>query len=592
MKKKQMSIASSRNTNEAMENSALLSSSPPTTIVAFGPTTTTTDQYDDTPSRQEEEVVVVPILLRHDSEFSVGTTYNDTSPNDLSAVQGAVLLVAECLGTGLLALPGDVHVLGYGMGLSFLIINLPINLAAGTVLSAAASFVEQRQKIEDRLFQATLHNQQDQVQQDYQALNELTAESAAFTVDTHNTTHTALHHDTATYDFIGMTTALFRSSNTKIYSRAVQIMYYLNIFLVLGNYILVMSHAVVAASAETLSLTTAGIVASLGMYAVSQLRTMAHLGRTASVISLLALAIVVIQCLVAARQQQQQHETPLTAHGGGGDDSHDTTSVSNTHEEEQLSILASITAGVDLDSALTNALLPKRIPLLGLTRFGFFSSFSILLRKLSAMGSIGFAVGSQKLLLNIRHELVDRNDAPWTLLYGLTTFGTVYVAIILLAGSHPPKFLLDAIVPGTWQRPLAGFMLWGHVMVSYAINSQALCASLERIVCPRFPWLADTTPTIRWMTLTGGLAVLAYTVANVIPFFADLVALIGAFTSVPLTLLLPALFWRQMCHYPLWTPTLDSLPSYCLVLYATIFMITATIGSVWSIQQDWTSSSS
>ena len=150
------------------------------------------------------------------------------------------------------------------------------------------------------------------------------------------------------------------------------------------------------------------------------------------------------------------------------------------------------------------------------------------------------------------------------------TFGSVYVLIIVLAGPNPPSFLFDAIPPGTWNRRIAGILLWGHVMVSYAINSQAICASLERL-----------------LLLTGSLAVLAYTVANAIPFFDDLVALIAAMTSVPLTLLLPALFWRQQGHYPLWKPTWDSLPSWSSLMYATLFMITASVGSLWSIRQDW-----
>ena len=513
-------------------------------IVAFGPSSS----EDDAPA----------VLLRHDSDFSVATAYHDGSPNDLAVWQGATLLTAECLGTGLLALPGSIQVLGFWPGILFLILNIPINLAAGTLLSASASFVEDRQKMEDRLFQAALHADTwdpDDAQQDYRALNELTAESA-FTVDTAaNTVHTHLHHDTATYDFIGMTTALFRNNKRAV--RLVQGMYYANLFLVLGNYILVMSHAVVAASGETLCLPMAGLLASVGMFAVAQLRTMARLGRTASIVSLLALLVVVIQCLVAARSSDQPPpETPK--------DNDNTTMAFHS------AVATTVPSSTSLSSDAS-----------------FLLATTALLKQFSALGSIGFAVGSQKLLLNIRHELQDRKQAPRTLFYGLMTFGSVYVLIILLAGPSPPSFLFDVIPPGTWNRRIAGILLWGHVMVSYAINSQAICASLERLVSPRILWLDSQTPTIRWLLLTGFLAVLAYTVANAIPFFDDLVALIGAITSVPLTLLLPALFWRKQGHYPLWTPTWDSLPSWSLLLYATLFMVTASVGSLWSIRQDW-----
>ena len=70
-------------------------------------------------------------------------SYEYVSPNDLNMLQAAALLTADCLGTGLLALPQDVKVLGKVIGLGFLILNLPINLYAGTILAHAAQHVEQ-----------------------------------------------------------------------------------------------------------------------------------------------------------------------------------------------------------------------------------------------------------------------------------------------------------------------------------------------------------------------------------------------------------------------------------------------------------------
>ena len=57
--------------------------------------------------------------------------YQDLSTNDLSMFTGAVLLTADCMGTGILALPADVQLLGRGWGIVFLLFNLLINLYAG-----------------------------------------------------------------------------------------------------------------------------------------------------------------------------------------------------------------------------------------------------------------------------------------------------------------------------------------------------------------------------------------------------------------------------------------------------------------------------
>jgi amino acid permease len=165
------------------------------------------------------------------------------------------------------------------------------------------------------------------------------------------------------------------------------------------------------------------------------------------------------------------------------------------------------------------------------------------------------------------------------------------VIVILAAGSNPPAFLFDAI-PAGLNRRIAGLLLWAHVVVSYAINSQAICSSMDRLIGYRVTSdsslsSSSSSSSQRWLILTCLMAAAAYTVANAIPFFQDLVALIGALTSVPLTLLLPAVFWRKYMAVPIWKPTHDSLYSYLLLLFAVVFVVAATVGSVYSIQQDW-----
>ena len=285
------------------------------------------------------------MLQRHDNVFSVDSDYEDPSSNDLNMWQGAALLTADCLGTGLLALPEDIQVLGRFVGIGFLILNLPINFYAGTILAEAADHVERVQEEENQAYEQrqveVLQMQQQEIiagegvedgeerlssatskdglvtkvpikkkaktrgvardyhsveQTDDQDDNQHDQQSAAADDDEHDVTisdqitlstgahvgdndddkqvnpHKAVHHDTATFDLVGMTQALFSSRRA---SRWVMIIFYTNIFLVLGDYILVMSHAVSAlVGEEVLCLPQAGILASTLMYAVTQTRTM------------------------------------------------------------------------------------------------------------------------------------------------------------------------------------------------------------------------------------------------------------------------------------------------------------------------------
>lgn len=88
-------------------------------------------------------------------------------------------------------------------------------------------------------------------------------------------------------------------------TRMVIAVFYTNIFLVLGDYILVMAHAVQAFVGEgSICLPTAGLLASTLMFGFSQLRTMSHIGRSVTFLSLACLTVVVVQCLVAAEHNE------------------------------------------------------------------------------------------------------------------------------------------------------------------------------------------------------------------------------------------------------------------------------------------------
>lgn len=93
--------------------------------------------------------------------------------------------------------------------------------------------------------------------------------------------------------------------------------------------------------------------------------------------------------------------------------------------------------------------------------------------------------------------------------------------------ADPPSFLFDSIPSGPGRR-VAGLLLWIHVAVSYAINSQAMCSSMDRLFFRRIARFGlNRHPKRRWLLLTLLLAVSSYLVANAVPFFKDLVALIG-----------------------------------------------------------------
>ena len=349
--------------------------------------------------------------------------------DDLSMLQAATLLTADCLGVGILALPKDVNELGWIVGLGFLLVNLPINYYSGKILAITASHVEEGESKAGVVRMRKARSDFEMVATtDTDAGGDATGEDGGeervdtrssdkknngslrernsishgddtkigvmkgvVEVSAHNERHNQHHEagdclgvdgntNASTHDFIGITTAIFPG---RIPAQMVMAIYFVNIFLVLGDYILVMSYAVAAMLGDKICLPWAGVLASILMFALAQLRTMSQLGREASIISLLCLFVVLIQCLVAL---QEHAEPPITAR----------TSVVGD---------------------------------------------SVLLRKFSALASIGFAMGSQKLFLNIRHEMRYKEEAPRTLICSLSAYGTAYIAVVVLAGTGTIKDL-------------------------------------------------------------------------------------------------------------------------------------------------------
>lgn len=408
-------------------------------------------------------------LSHHEASLSITTAQASAVADEttLSMIQAATLLTADCVGVGILALPKDVKELGWILGIGFLILNLPINYYAGKILAVTATHMEQQgdnncsNNHKDGIFEMVATSEDITVTEKKQpqqpetkdgilrerkndlskttpphanvkgtevvAHKEDSAGEASDepSPDHHYIEQAASHALVSTQDLVGLTNAVFASAQ---WSGFVTTLYFLNLFLVLGDYILVMSYAVAAMLGDNICLPWAGVLASILMFAVSQLRTMARLGREASVISLACLLVVVVQCLVSAEEHAEPAKTARTSVVGD----------------------------------------------------------SVLLRKFSAFASIGFAMGSQKLLLNIRHEMRHKEEAPTTLVYSLGTFGTAYVVTCILAGRGTCVERYGRGVPSCVIKPRLTVVTgatWFQTLLHFCSKLYPRESLVEQLVC-------------------------------------------------------------------------------------------------------------
>jgi hypothetical protein len=138
----------------------------------------------------------------------------------------------------------------------------------------------------------------------------------------------------------------------------------------------------------------------------------------------------------------------------------------------------------------------------------------------SSFSGITFAMGSQKLLLNVRSEMADTSTSFKSVVWALSAYSSLYVLVVLLAPPTPPPLLMDAVTSPA-GKVVAGIALVVHIAVSFTINSQALTSLVRDI----------SGYAGRWGYLSLCMCAVVFCVTLAIPFFADLTSLIGSLTS-------------------------------------------------------------
>jgi hypothetical protein len=342
--------------------------------------------------------------IQHQPKISTkNTTSSSSSSMSLTWIQASCLITAECLGTGILALPASVQALSPNLyfGWIFLILQIPIHILAGILLCHTADRMDHNCSHDDDETNVDNHHH-DVLEVDQEEKDEIkniihdklthttsptyeTNRNSLSTYPNTPTTNTGIN-TSVTRDYVGLSIAIFGIWKTSLTTTIVMIVYYTNLFLVLGNYNLVMSHAMIAFLGGG-CLPLAGILSSiLGILLILlPLRSMVNFGRSVSLLSLMALLIVVFQCLVAL-----SHKDP-----------HDRS-------------LSTITQG-------------------GIHSVG--TTWFLTSRQLSAIASVAYAVGSQKLLLNVRNVMTVRQEASKSLIVAVSSYVMLYLMVCILAGS-------------------------------------------------------------------------------------------------------------------------------------------------------------
>merc|ERR1711920_1199759 len=136
----------------------------------------------------------------------------------------------------------------------------------------------------------------------------------------------------------------------------------------------------------------------------------------------------------------------------------------------------------------------------------------------------------------------------------------VYLGVGLVShhclGTDTPAYLIDVLPHGGWVKRVSSVLMSYHVMVSYVINHQVLARKLHHYYAThviRIPSSVDYVKgwsgrkvwrsQMQWTSISIICGIFAWLIANVVPFFSALVALVGSVCHGPLFYFWPAVLF-------------------------------------------------
>eukprot|EP00928_Gymnodinium_smaydae_P014863 TRINITY_DN15454_c0_g2_i1.p1 TRINITY_DN15454_c0_g2~~TRINITY_DN15454_c0_g2_i1.p1 ORF type:complete len:489 (+),score=87.85 TRINITY_DN15454_c0_g2_i1:263-1729(+) len=212
----------------------------------------------------------------------------------------------------------------------------------------------------------------------------------------------------------------------------------------------------------------------------------------------------------------------------------------------------------------------------------------------ASLSTFTFAFTSQFMITEIVSEMEDRREFPTSYIYVAAPFQAVaFLAVGLIGyyymGSAVSGMIGDNLPFGSAFR-LAAFCLVSHMLITYLIKSIVLCNGIQETFEGAQANADSPGSWHLWTAIVLSVAVLAWTLSQIVPFFTDAVDLLGATLTPIACYMIPIIlyfrWWRDFS-----TPDQVSTVELSIVLLEFLFaiavMIFGTYYSVTEIQRKW-----
>lgn len=217
---------------------------------------------------------------------------------------------------------------------------------------------------------------------------------------------------------------------------------------------------------------------------------------------------------------------------------------------------------------------------------------------LGVVGMVIYAFGGNWMYFEIMSEMKEPKDFP----KAYCVNGPIQLGFYLIAGlvgyayrgDQAKAYLLDELGFGPAFR-VASLMLFLHVVITYSIKSTVLTRYLYQSIeqDPRCPAWMSQCPESQgriWLVLTTLIMIAGTLLALSMPFFGDLLGLIGCVVGPPISFFLPMVLFlcskkvrNEMSSIPTWYwPTMAFI-----VIYGLLSFFWGTWSNIQQINMDW-----
>jgi len=166
------------------------------------------------------------------------------------------------------------------------------------------------------------------------------------------------------------------------------------------------------------------------------------------------------------------------------------------------------------------------------------------LKSMSSLTTTIFAFGGQGLYFETMAEMKRPQDFPRAISLTTILILIVYLAVAIscysVYGDQVPGNILYGLKNG-WVKRAASGLLFFHVCISYVLAQQVIGRAIHVRLNSKIVDTDSREEKFKWARITCFMLFVSFALANGVPIFKNLMGVIGAISTAPLTFGIPAM---------------------------------------------------